>query len=138
MTTIGDIIFAIVWFGALIVGIRLMSNGWSLMSNNKREWKDYHEDLPEEMGEEIKKSTHPEMQDLQPGDELIVVKFTKDQQPIERDKFKLDSPVLHETEGDPLYKSLQSRIDTLREEIKKDEKEDKDDDDGGAPVVSRV
>ena len=108
------------------------------MSNNKREWKDYHEDLPEEMGEEIKKSTHPEMQDLQPGDELIVVKFTKDQQPIDRDKFKLDSPVLHETEGDPLYKSLQSRIDTLREEIKKDEKEDKDDDDGGAPVVSRV
>ena len=94
MTTIGDIIFAIVWFGALIVGIRLMSNGWSLMSNNKREWKDYHEDLPEEMGEEIKKSTHPEMQDLQPGDELIVVKFTKDQQPIDRDKFKLDSPAL--------------------------------------------
>ena len=46
--------------------------------------------------------------------------------------------MLHETEGDPLYKSLQSRIDTLREEIKKDEKEDKDDDDGGAPVVSRV
>ena len=138
MTTIGDIIFVIVWFGALIVGIRLMSNGWFLMSNNKREWKDYHEDLPEEMGEEIKKSTHPEMQDLQPGDELIVVKFTKDQQPIDRDKFKLDSPVLHETEGDPLYKSLQSRIDTLREEIKRDEKEDKDDDDGGAPVVSRV
>ena len=137
MTTIGDIIFAIVWFGALIVGIRLMSNGWSLMSNNKREWKDYYEDLPQDMGEEIKKSTHPEMQNLQPGDELIVVKFTKDQQPIDRDKFKLDSPALH-GEGDPLYKSLQSRIDTLREEIKKDEKEDKDDDDGGAPVVSRV
>ena len=142
MTTIGDIIFAIVWFGALIVGIRLMSNGWSLMSNDnrkvRREWKDHYEDVPEDMREEIKKSTHPEMQDLQPGDELIVVKFTKDQQPIDRDKFKLDSPVLHETEGDPLYKSLQSRIDTLREEIKKDEKEDKDDDDGGAPVVSRV
>ena len=138
MTTIGDIIFAIVWFGALIVGIRLMSNGWSLMSTNKREWKDHYEDVPQDMGEEIKKSTHPEMQNLQPGDELIVVKFTKDQQPIDRDKFKLDSPVLHETEGDPLYKSLQSRIDTLREEIKKDEKEDKDDDDGGAPVVSRV
>ena len=136
MTTIGDIIFVIVWFGALIVGIRLMSNGWSLMSNNKREWKDYHEDLPEEMGEEIKKSTHPEMQDLQPGDELIVVKFTKDQQPIDRDKFKLDSPALH-GEGDPLYKSLQSRIDILREENKKDDDEE-DDDDGGAPVVARV
>ena len=115
MTTIGDIIFVIVWFGALIVGIRLMSNGWFLMSNNKREWKDHYEDVPEDMGEEIKKSTHPEMQNLQPGDELIVVKFTKDQQPIDRDKFKLDSPALH-GEGDPLYKSLQSRIDILREE----------------------
>ena len=135
MTTIGDIIFAIVWFGALILGIRLMSNGWSLMSNNKREWKDYYEDVPEDMGEEIKKSTHPEMQNLQPGDELIVVKFTKDQQPIDRDKFKLDSPALH-GEGDPLYKSLQSRIDILREENKKDDEEK--DDDGGSPVVSRV
>ena len=137
MTTIGDIIFAIVWFGALIVGIRLMSNGWSLMSTNKREWKDHYEDVPQDMGEEIKKSTHPEMQDLQPGDELIVVKFTKDQQPIDRDKFKLDSPVLHETEGDPLYKSLQSRIDTLREENNKEDDEDEDDD-GGAPVIARV
>ena len=141
MTTIGDIIFAIVWFGALIVGIRLMSNGWSLMSNDnrkvRREWKDHYEYVPEDMGEEIKKSTHPEMQNLQPGDELIVVKFTKDQQPIDRDKFKLDSPALH-GEGDPLYKSLQSRIDILREENKKDDEEEDDDDDGGAPVVARV
>ena len=137
MTTIGDIIFVIVWFGALIVGIRLMSNGWSLMSTNKREWKDHYEDVPQDMGEEIKKSTHPEMQNLQPGDELIVVKFTKDQQPIDRDKFKLDSPALH-GEGDPLYKSLQSRIDILREENKKDDEEEDDDDDGGAPVVARV
>ena len=136
MTTIGDIIFALVWFGALIFGIRLMSNGWSLMSNNKREWKDYYEDVPEDMGEEIKKSTHPEMQNLQPGDELIVVKFTTpEEKPIDKDRFKLDSPALH-GEGDPLYKSLQSRIDILREENKKDDEEK--DDDGGAPVVSRV
>ena len=138
MTTIGDIIFAIVWFGALIVGIRLMSNGWSLMSNNKREWKDYYEDLPQDMGEEIKKSTHPEMQNLQPGDELIVVKFTQDQEEsVDRDRFKLDSPELHNLDGDSLHKSLQERIDKLREENKKDD-EDDDDDDGGAPVVARV
>ena len=139
MTTIGDIIFVIVWFGALIVGIRLMSNGWSLMSTNKREWKDHYEDVPEDMGDVIKNSTHPEMQNLQPGDELIVVKFTKDQQPIDRDKFKLDSPELHNLDGDSLHKSLQERIDKLREENKKDKKEeDGDDDDGGAPVVARV
>ena len=134
MTTIGDIIFVIVWFGALIVGIRLMSNGWSLMSNNKREWKDYYEDLPQDMGEEIKKSTHPEMQNLQPGDELIVVKFTQDQEEaVDRDRFKLDSPELHNLDGDSLHKSLQERIDKLREENKKDDEED--DDDGGAGVV---
>ena len=133
MTTIGDIIFVIVWFGALIVGIRLMSNGWSLMSTNKREWKDHYEDVPQDMGEEIKKSTHPEMQDLQPGDELIVVKFTKDQEPIDRDRFKLDSPELHNLDGDSLHKSLQERIDKLREENKKDDEEDGDD--GGAGVV---
>ena len=38
-------------------------------------------------------------------------------------------------EGDPLYKSLQSRIDILREENKKDD--DDDQDDGGSAVVAR-
>ena len=75
MTTIGDIIFAIVWFGALICGIALMANGWSLMSDksNKREWKESHENLPKKMSQEIEGSTHPEMQEVKPGAELIVV-----------------------------------------------------------------
>jgi len=127
MTTIGDIIFAIVWFGALIVGIRLMSNGWSLMSG--REWKESYEDVPKKMSKEIESSTHPEMKDVKPGDELIVVRFNDE--PIDKDRFKLDSPVLHGE--DPLHKSLQERIDKLREENKKDDEED--DDDGGAGVV---
>ena len=140
MTTIGDIIFAIVWFGALIVGIRLMSNGWSLMSNDnreiRREWRDHYEDIPEDISDEIKKSTHPEMQNLQPGDELIVVKFTQDQEEsVDRDRFKLDSPVLHENETDPLYKSLQDRIQTLRDEVDTEDDDDDDDDDGGDVVA---
>ena len=61
MTAIGDIIFAIVWFGALIFAIRLMSNGWSLMTN-KEEWE--QKEPPDEMKKAVKESTHPEMQDL--------------------------------------------------------------------------
>ena len=129
MTTIGDIIFAIVWFGALICGIALMANGWSLMSDksNKREWKESHENLPKKMSQEIEGSTHPEMQEVKPGDELIVVRFQKDNP--DKDRFKLDSPALHGE--DPLHKSLQDRIKKLKDESKNDE----DDDDGGAGVV---
>ena len=36
MTAIGDLIFIVVWLGALIFAIRLMSNGWSLMSKPER------------------------------------------------------------------------------------------------------
>ena len=127
MTTLGDIIFALVWFGALIFGIRLMSNGWSLMT--KREWKESHEKLPDDMSKEIEGSTHPEMQDIKPGEELIVVRFNKPE--VDKDKFKLDSPALHGE--DPLYKSLQERIDALREENNKDEEDDEDD---GGDLVS--
>ena len=126
MTTLGDILFALVWFGALIFGIRLMSNGWSLMSG--REWKESYEDAPKKMSKEIESSTHPEMKEVKPGDELIVVRFNDE--PIDKDRFKLDSPVLHGE--DPLHKSLQDRIKELKDESKSDED---DDDDGGAGVV---
>jgi len=131
MTTIGDIIFPIVWFGVLIFGIRLMSNGWSLMTNDKREWTDHYEDLPKDMVDEIKNSTHPEMQDIQPGEELVVMKITTpEEKPIDKDRFKLDSPALHGENS--LHQSLQDRIKELRNESDND---DGDNDDGGAPVV---
>ena len=132
MTPIGDIIFALVWFGALVFGIRLMSNGWSLMTNDKREWTDHYEDLPKDMVDEIKNSTHPEMQDIQPGEELVVMKITNpEEKSVDKDRFKLDSPALHVE--DSLHKSLQDRINELKDESKSDE--DDDDDDGGAGVV---
>ena len=126
MTNIGDIIFVLVWFGALVAGILLMSNGWSLMT--QREWKESHDKLPKNMSDYIKDSTHPEMKELKPGDELVVVRFNDE--PIDKDKFKLDSPALHGE--DPLHKSLQDRIKELRDDSKND---DEDDDDGGAGVV---
>ena len=70
------------------------------------------------------------MVDVKQGDELLVVSFKDEKK--EDVRFKLDSPELHNLE-DSLHKSLQERIDELRDE------EDDDDDDGGAlvPAVKR-
>ena len=57
----------------------------------------------------VKRTVHPELLDVKPGDELMVVNFK------EQDK------------SDPIYKSLQERIDELTED-------DDDDDDGGLVV----
>ena len=56
----------------------------------------------------VKRTVHPELLDVKPGDELMVVNFK------ERD------------ERDPIYQSLQERIDELTE--------DDDDDEGGLVV----
>ena len=56
----------------------------------------------------VKRTVHPELLDVKPGDELMVVNFKE------------------EDERDPIYQSLQERIDELTE--------DDDDDDGGLVV----
>ena len=58
----------------------------------------------------IKKIPHPELLEVKPGDELMVVNFKE------------------QGESDPIYKSLQKRIDELTEE------EDDEDDDGDVVV----
>ena len=64
----------------------------------------------------ILKDLHPELENVQPGDELMTVNFGE------------------ENEEDPLYISLKNRIDELNEERYDDEDED-DEDDGGDVVV---
>ena len=64
----------------------------------------------------ILKDLHPELENVQPGDELMTVNFGE------------------ENEEDPLYKSLKNRIDELYEERYDDEEEDEDDDDGDVVV----
>ena len=62
----------------------------------------------------VTKTVHPEMEEVEVGDELLVVRFDepeKEQDP----RFKLDSPELHNL-GDSLHKSLQDRIDELKED----------------------
>ena len=62
----------------------------------------------------VTKTVHPEMEEVEVGDELLVVRF--DQPEKEQDpRFKLDSPELHNL-GDSLHKSLQDRIDELKED----------------------
>ena len=58
----------------------------------------------------ILKDLHPELENVQPGDELMTVNFGD------------------ENEEDPLYKSLKNRIDELNEERYDDEDDDEDDD----------
>ena len=58
----------------------------------------------------ITKIPHPELLEVKPGDELMVVNFKE------------------QGESDPIYKSLQERIDELTEE------EDEEDDDGDVVV----
>ena len=66
----------------------------------------------------ILKDLHPELENVQPGDELMTVNFGEEKE-----------------DEDPLYKSLKNRINELNDELD-DDVEDEDDDDGD--VVVRV
>ena len=112
--------FIITWFVLLFYAVRLISRGWSVASE-----MDGRKIIKEEK-RYVTRSIHPEMEEVEVGDELLVVRFDepeKEQDP----RFKLDSPALHNL--DPLQQSLQDRIDELNED-------DDDDDDGG--IISRA
>ena len=103
MNPLTDFIFTVSWFILLVFAVRSLMKGWSLMG-----------DVPSQ-GYIVEKKTvtkipHPEMAEVQNGDELLVVKFGK------------------EEKKDPLLQSLENRITELN-----DPWED-DDDDGGLVV----
>ena len=100
------IIFVVTWIVLLIYAVRLISNGWSAAS-------DLGSGKFIETSRTVTRPPHPEMMDVKPGDELMVVKFTPD------DEFT-DKVV-----DGMLQKSLKDRIEEL---------DDDDDDDGGALV----
>jgi len=109
MNPIVDILFTLSWFILLVWSIRTMARGWGLMTQE-----------PVRQGgvytTQVTKPVHPEMKDVKPGEELMGVNFKEEPQ-------------------DPLYKSLEDRIQTLRDEQSTTQtEEDDDDDDGGAPV----
>ena len=103
------IIFISTWIILLILAVRLISTGWSAAS-------DLSVGNFVESSKTITRPPHPELAEVQPGDELLVVNFTPDEEFTNRVK-----------ESDNfLQQSLQDRIEELVEED--------DDDDGGALV----
>ena len=124
------LLFVITWVVLLVYAVRLMARGYTSNYIDPGEV-----DRPSgTWTTQVKRPVHPEMVDVKPGEELMGVTFMKEvsNQKIEDPRFKLDSPELHNLE-DSLHKSLQERINELRDE------EDDDDDDGGAlvPAVKR-
>ena len=100
------LIFVVTWIVLLIYAVRLISNGWSAAS-------DLGSGKFIETSRTVTRPPHPEMMEVKPGDELMVVQFTPD------DEFT-DKVV-----DGMLQQSLKDRIEEL---------DDDDDDDGGALV----
>ena len=103
MNPVTDMLFTIIWFSLLVFAIRSIIRGWSIMRNAPSQ------------GYVVEKKTvtkvpHPEMADVQHGDELLVVKFGE------------------EEKKDPLLQSLENRITELNDS-------DEDEDDDGDVVV---
>ena len=98
-----------------IVSFRFMAMGWGAARDmdefQRRARAEYGAQNLEVMKRTVTKGVHPEMADVKNGDELLVVKFG-DEEP-----------------QDELHKSLQERIDAIREENNKD-----DDEEGGLVV----
>ena len=104
------ILFVATWIILLILALRMMARGWSAAS-------DLSSGNYVESSKTVTKIPHPEMMDVKPGDELMVVKFTPD------DEFN------NKVVDGMLHQSLKDRI----EEI-----EDDDDDDDGGSLVPAV
>ena len=105
MNPLTDFIFTVTWFALLVFAIRSIIRGWSISK-----------DIPMQ-GYSIEKKTvtkipHPEMAEVQNGDELLVVKFGE------------------EEKKDPLLQSLENRITELNDPWE-------DDDDDGDLVVRK-
>ena len=104
METISALLFILISVSLAGAAFALM---WKNISDISKSSNNYVESK-----KTITKIPHPELLEVKPGDELMVVNFKEQGQ------------------SDPIYKSLQERIDELTEE------EDEDDDDGD--VVVRV
>ena len=75
-----------------------------------REWSEHHKEVPDDFIKRVNESEHPEMQNIPPDHEFMVVRFNGLR--------------------DEMNQKLQDRID----ELKKKEDEDEDNGDGGLVV----
>ena len=119
MDNLSVFLFAIAGISTLVGAFYLMASAARTMPE-ERAWHpmaDGGVDSPEfkKYMRKVTKRVHPEMVDVQPGEELMGVTFEKK-----------DSCSLEE------YKDLQARIEALRAEL---EDEDEDDDDGDVIIA---
>ena len=114
MNPITDIVFSLTWVLLLVWAIRSVARGWS------KPVRDFNAGrLSGEWTTEVTKRVHPEMEGVEPGEQLMGVTFER--------KTECD---LEE------YKALQERIEELKSELE-DPWEDDDDDDGDVPAIVR-
>ena len=108
MNPITDIVFTITWLLLLVWAIRSIARGWSkpVRDYNAGTWTT-----------QVTKRVHPEMEGVEPGEELMGVTFEPKSCDIED------------------YNELQERINDLQNKLE-DPWEDEDDD-GDIPAVSR-
>ena len=109
MNPITDIVFSLTWILLLVWAIRSVVSGWrsnAVKSYNADTWTT-----------EVTKRLHPEMIDVEPGEQLMGVSFEK--------KTSCD---LEE------YRDLQNRIEELKQELE-DPWDDEYDDDGNVPAI---
>ena len=89
---------------------------------SKREWSEHHKEVPDDFVKRVNESEHPEMQNIPPDHEFMVVRFNGPR--------------------DELNQRLQARIDKLKEDLDlapseyepPDEDEEEDTGDGGLVV----
>ena len=103
MNPITDIVFTLTWLLLLVWAIRSVARGWSkpVRNYNAGTWTT-----------QVTKRVHPEMEGVEPGEQLMGVTFEK--------KTECD---LEE------YRDLQNRIEELKQELE-DPWEDEDEDGG--------
>ena len=110
MNPITDIVFSLTWIFLLVWAVRSVARGWS------KPVRDYNAGrLTGEWTTEVTKRIHPEMEGVEPGEQLMGVTFER--------KTECD---LEE------YKALQERIEELKSEL---EDPWDDDDDGNVPAT---
>jgi len=105
MNPLTDLIFTVTWVVLFIFAIRSILKGWNI--NRDFSMKGYSVEK-----KTVTKISHPEMAEVQNGDELLVVKFGE------------------EEKKDPLLQSLENRITELNDPWEED-------DDDGDLVVRR-
>ena len=106
-------IFALIY---VVISIAMLGAAFALIFKNLRDIDKIEkgEYNLKEKTTFVTKTVHPEMEEVEVGDELLVVRFDEPEKE-EDPRFKLDSPELHNL-GDSLHKSLQDRIDELKED----------------------